>query len=146
MGFGSVSLVLHALRGLFGVQPRDDFSSGWNGESRQPSRAPAGQKSIVRFTPKAIAELHKAQQEERKPYLRVGVVRAGPTGYMYDMKFDDRTSADDYTDNVDGITVVVNRLQALYIEGSTVDWQTTEDGRQGFVFDNPNAEIAPQPN
>jgi iron-sulfur cluster assembly protein len=138
MGF--VNLLLHALRRLFGAQPTSHFSSDWNGDRQQSSRASAGRKSIVRFTPKAIAELHKAQPQDGERYLRVGVSGGGPTGYIYDLKFDVEMNANDYTDNVDGITVVVNRLQAIYLEGVTIDWQIWSNGQQGFWFDNPNAD------
>lgn len=63
---------------------------------------------------------------------------------MYDLKFDDRVSRDDdYLDEQNGIQIVVDKRSALFLEGATIDWQTTPDGRQGFHFDNPNAVKSP---
>jgi iron-sulfur cluster assembly protein len=95
---------------------------------------------IVNLTPIAATKLRELQQQDGKPFLRVSVISEGPTGYMYDLKFDDEANAgNDYLDEMEGISVVVDKRSALFLEDATIDWQTTADGRQGFEFDNPNA-------
>jgi iron-sulfur cluster assembly accessory protein len=100
----------------------------------------AEQRAVVKLTPTAIAEFREAQKQDGKPFLRVGVVSGGSTGFMYDLKFDDQINIEnDYLSDVDGIKVVVDKRSALFLEGATIDWQITPDGQQGFRFDNPNA-------
>jgi iron-sulfur cluster assembly accessory protein len=110
-------------------------------ESRQPKVETAAEEyTVVKLTPAAIAHFREAQKEDGKPFLRVAVVSGGSTGFMYDLKFDDQINDEnDYFDDMDGIKVVVDKRSALFLEGATIDWQTTADGRQGFHFDNPNA-------
>jgi len=59
---------------------------------------------------------------------------------MYDLQFDNQLDADeDYADDSHGFVILVDRRSALLIEGTSIDWQVTDDGREGFQFDNPNA-------
>jgi iron-sulfur cluster insertion protein len=110
-----------------------------NGGSPENIASKVKQQAVVTLTPAAVAKLHEAKQPG-KPYLRVSVVRHGATSFMYDLKFDDRLSVDnDYIHEANGITTVVDKTSAILLEGATIDWQTTSDGRQGFQFDNPNA-------
>jgi iron-sulfur cluster assembly protein len=100
----------------------------------------AKQHSVVKLTPTAIAKVREAQEQDGKPYLRVSVVSGGSTGFMYDLKFDDRMSVEnDNVDELGGIKVLVDKKSAVFLEGATIDWQTTPDGLEGFHFDNPNA-------
>jgi Fe-S cluster assembly iron-binding protein IscA len=45
----------------------------------------------------------------------------------------------DLVDQLDRITVIVDQTNDLFVQGASIDWQITEDGKQGFHFDNPNA-------
>jgi len=99
-------------------------------------------KQVVKFTPTALARLHKIQREfsVEEAHLRVAVVAAPTGGFVYDMKFDPQSDpTNDYQFAYDGIQVVVDKRSSLFLEGATIDWQITADGRQGFKFDNPNA-------
>ena len=59
---------------------------------------------------------------------------------MYDLRFENQFDADeDYVDDSHGFKIIVDRKSALLIDGSSIDWQVTDDGREGFKFDNPNA-------
>jgi iron-sulfur cluster assembly protein len=100
----------------------------------------AEQKKVVGLTPAAVAKLRDALRRDGKPYVRVGVVSGGTTGFMYDLKLDNVLDGDnDYLDGSDGVEVIVDKRSALFLYGATVDWKTAADGRQGFSFDNPNA-------
>lgn len=101
----------------------------------------AEQHVVVKFTSDAVDKIREIQKQDRKPFLRVSVISGGPTGFMYDLTFDDRINVErDYVDDADGIRIVVDKRSALFLEGCTIDWETTADGRQGFRFNNPNAE------
>jgi iron-sulfur cluster assembly protein len=96
-------------------------------------------RSVVSITPAAIAKLLEVRKPEQ-PFVRVGVKGGGVTGFMYDMKFDNEISTEgDYVDETDGVTVVVDKKSALYLEGTTIGWRSTPEGKHGFTFENPNA-------
>ncbi len=91
---------------------------------------------------RAASEVKKVLQEQKQPettLLRVRVVGGGCSGFSYDLRFDD--TFDETLDSKyehHGVTVVVDKKSALYLDGTTVDYY---DGleKRGFTFDNPNA-------
>lgn len=91
---------------------------------------------------KAAGEVKRIMQEqkiEEGTMLRVGVTGGGCSGFSYALGFDKQY--DDKADSkVDqhGVTLVVDKKSALYLDGTTVDFY---DGleKRGFTFDNPNA-------
>ena len=98
------------------------------------------QRQVVSLTAAALAKVRDFQQQAGKRFLRVGVKSGGPTGFMYELHLDDRySSADDYLYEQSGVSIVVYRKSALFIEGTSIDWQVLDDGQQGFHFDNPQA-------
>jgi iron-sulfur cluster assembly protein len=100
-------------------------------------------KAVVTLTPAALARIREVQQRDGRAYMRVSVVNGGPTGYMYDMRMDDKFDPKaDYLNETDSVKVVVDMRSSLFLNGATIDWQTTSDGRQGFKFDNPNSVSA----
>jgi iron-sulfur cluster assembly accessory protein len=109
-----------------------------------PASTPHKLKEVVKFTPQALAKLREVQSKDGKPYLRVLVKSGGSTGYMYDMKMDDQYDPkSDFLNEQESIKIIVDMRSSLYLDGTTIDWQTTPDGRQGFKFDNPNAVKEP---
>ena len=106
------------------------------------------QQAIKKF-PEAMHAAMDRLMEEVKRYqkehdfgeevvLRIGIAAGGCSGFSYTLNFDDN-----FDDKVDskydchGVAVVVDKKSALYLDGTTVDWQDNERG-QGFSFDNPN--------
>lgn len=96
----------------------------------------------VALTEKAATEVKKIMQEQKfdeGTVLRVGVAGGGCSGFQYSLGFD--KGWDEKTDSkydFHGVTVVVDKKSALYLDGTTVDFY---DGleKRGFTFDNPNA-------
>ncbi len=96
----------------------------------------------VALTEKAANEVKKIMQEqkfEEAMVLRVGDAGGGFSGFQYSLGFD--KGWDEKTDSkydYHGVTVVVDKKSALYLDGTTVDFY---DGleKRGFTFDNPNA-------
>jgi iron-sulfur cluster assembly protein len=71
--------------------------------------------------------------------LRVGVAGGGCSGFSYALGFDQ--SFDEKADakyDCHGVTMVVDKKSALYLDGTTVDFYEGLDKR-GFTFTNPNA-------
>lgn len=91
---------------------------------------------------RAANEVKKVLQEQNQPeamLLRVRVVGGGCSGFSYDLRFD--TCYDEKADSKyehHGVTVVVDKKSALYLDGTTVDYYEGLEKR-GFTFDNPNA-------
>lgn len=96
----------------------------------------------LQLSERAASEVKKIiaeQKLEPETVLRVGVTGGGCSGFSYslgfDKEFDEKT---DSRSEQHGITVVVDKKSALYLDGTTVDFY---DGleKRGFTFDNPNA-------
>jgi len=96
----------------------------------------------VNLSEKAASEVKKIIQDqklEEGTNLRVSVVGGGCSGFSYKLEFD-RTYDEKADSKYDyhGVSVVVDKKSALYLDGTTVDFY---DGleKRGFTFDNPNA-------
>lgn len=96
----------------------------------------------ITLSEKAATEIKKVLQEQKQPettLLRIRVVGGGCSGFSYDLRFD--TDFDEKADSKyehHGVTVVVDKKSALYLDGITVDYYEGLEKR-GFTFDNPNA-------
>lgn len=96
----------------------------------------------VMLSERAAIEIKRALQEQQATedtVLRIGVAGGGCSGFEYRLAFD--KSFDEKTDSKSeqhGVTVVVDKKSALYLDGTTVDFY---DGleKRGFTFNNPNA-------
>ena len=95
----------------------------------------------ITLTERAAAEVTKIiteQSLDEETFLRVGVTAGGCSGFSYSLGFDKA-----YDENIDsrslqhGVTVVVDKKSALYLDGSSVDFFEGLEKR-GFTFDNPN--------
>lgn len=69
--------------------------------------------------------------------LRVGVKKAGCSGYAYTLDYADAANADDAVYESHGAKVIVAREHLSALDGLTVDFQ--RDGlNEAFRFQNPN--------
>lgn len=96
----------------------------------------------VALTEKAAHEVKRIMDEQKlEPgmVLRVGVAGGGCSGFQYSLGFDNK-----FDEKIDsryeyhGVTLVVDKKSALYLDGTTVDFYEGLEKR-GFTFDNPNA-------
>jgi iron-sulfur cluster assembly protein len=96
----------------------------------------------VLLTEKAAGEVKRIMQEQKLEegmVLRVGVAGGGCSGFSYSLGFDNHFDEKvDSKNEFHGVTVVVDKKSALYLDGTTVDFY---DGleKRGFTFENPNA-------
>ena len=96
----------------------------------------------VTLSEKAASEVKRIMDDQKidpGTVLRVGVAGGGCSGFQYSLGFD--KNFDDKVDSkydYHGVTVVVDKKSALYLDGTTVDFY---DGleKRGFTFENPNA-------
>jgi len=96
----------------------------------------------VALTERAAKEVKKIIEDQKMDaatLLRVGVAGGGCSGFQYslgfDQKFDEKV---DSKYDCHGISLVVDKKSALYLDGTTVDFYEGLEKR-GFTFDNPNA-------
>lgn len=85
---------------------------------------------------KRIAAL--AAQEGENAMLRVSVRGGGCSGFSYDFSFDDAATNDDIKIEKDGVTVLIDAVSLMYLEGSQIDFVDDLIG-QSFQITNPNA-------
>ena len=96
------------------------------------------------LTEVAAREVQKAMESqsfENNMVLRVGVTGGGCSGFSYALGFDKADNVDTSTDSrfdCHGVSVVVDKKSALYLDGTTIDYHEGID-RRGFTFENPNA-------
>ena len=70
--------------------------------------------------------------------LRISVQPGGCSGLRYQLFFDERELDGDLTTDFGGVTVVVDRMSAPYLNGAMIDFVDSIE-KQGFTIDNPNA-------
>ena len=96
----------------------------------------------ITLTERAAVEVKRIldeQKYETGTFLRVGVTGGGCSGFSYALGFDKQydEKADAKLDQ-HGVTVVVDKKSALYLDGTAVDFYEGLEKR-GFTFENPNA-------
>jgi len=101
----------------------------------------AGQ-PVVTLTPAAIRQVKRQQEKTGKvgQYLRLGVRGGGCSGLSY--VIDNETEPDpdfDLTYDQEDVKVVVDRKSALFLKGSTLDYNIKNLMEGGFTFDNPQS-------
>lgn len=70
--------------------------------------------------------------------LRIAVQPGGCAGLRYNLFFDDRSLDGDLTVDFGGVSLIVDRMSAPYVQGATIDFVDSIE-KQGFTIDNPNA-------
>lgn len=98
-------------------------------------------KPIVQLTDRAAVELKAYLGKQGKPgaALRIFVTAGGCSGLSYGMVVDDKVNDDDYSIDVGGAKVLVDRSSAPFIAGSVIDYKAEKLMGGGFVVNNPNA-------
>ena len=94
----------------------------------------------VKLTSDAAAKIKSLMEAENaEMVLRLGVKRAGCSGYAYDMFFDSVVDPTDVVNETDGVRVAVDAQSVEMVEGAVIDFK--DDGLQGagFAIDNPTA-------
>ncbi len=83
-----------------------------------------------------VIAIRKEESIENKMGLRLRVVGGGCSGFSYDLYFDESTSIDS-SFNQDGISLLVDHMSMMYLDGTEIDYVEGLMGA-GFKFNNPN--------
>ena len=96
---------------------------------------------LLTLTPKAIEMVKEAMVAEKlEGYgLRVFVQGGGCAGFQYGLDFDNAARPGDFEYEFDGLTVFVDPMSAMHLEGTSIDYVMGISGA-GFKFNNPNAK------
>ena len=94
----------------------------------------------VNLTEVAQTKVHTLLEQEGRTdlHLRIAVQPGGCSGLIYQLYFDERVLDGDAVRDFDGVEVIVDKMSAPYLDGSTIDFEDTIE-KQGFSIDNPNA-------
>ena len=87
-----------------------------------------------------IAELLGSQEDAEGQALRVAVRGGGCSGFQYALAFD-RAKDDDNVFEVDGVSVIVDKVSMQFVFGSEVDYVEGLQGA-GFQVNNPSVVAA----
>jgi iron-sulfur cluster assembly accessory protein len=87
-----------------------------------------------------IGELLGGQEGSEGQALRVAVRGGGCSGFQYALAFD-KAKEDDHVFEVDGVSVVVDKVSMQFVIGSEVDYVEGLQGA-GFQVNNPNVVAA----
>jgi iron-sulfur cluster insertion protein len=79
-----------------------------------------------------------SDDDEASMALRMYIIGGGCSGFQYGFGFDSNIQEDDYVIENDGVRVVVDAMSYQYLEGSTLDYESSLIGSR-FVVLNPNA-------
>lgn len=97
---------------------------------------------MITLTPSAAQEVKRLMAQEQKPNLglRLGVKGGGCSGFSYVLALEEANPKQyDTVFEQDGLKVLVDAKSHLYLDGTTIDYQSGLQGA-GFQFSNPMAK------
>lgn len=97
----------------------------------------------IEISEKAAQHINKLSAQKGTPAggLRLGVKGGGCSGLSYFIDWAAEPSKFDHVIEKDGARVFVDPKSAVFLQGTTIDWQQTLM-QSGFVFKNPNVKSA----
>jgi iron-sulfur cluster assembly protein len=104
------------------------------------SETPQAAISLTEKAVEKIGELLGGNQEAADQALRVAVRGGGCSGFQYALAFD-RPKDDDNVFEVDGVSVIVDKVSMQFVFGSEIDYVEGLQGA-GFQVNNPNVVAA----
>jgi iron-sulfur cluster insertion protein len=96
---------------------------------------------MITITEAAEARIREILAEENTPglKLRVFVQGGGCSGMSYGFTLDEAVGEDDWTLDVNGVTVLVDSMSGQYLQGARIDFRDDVMGAT-FSIDNPQAQ------
>ena len=94
---------------------------------------------MITLTPSAAKQVKHSAKESNLDGLplRLACTRMEDGSFHYGMGFDDVKEAD-ITHTSEGIDVIVSVTANEFMNGTTVDFVALEEGKEEFIFMNPN--------
>ena len=97
--------------------------------------------NMITLTDNAVLKIKDILAEENNPNikLRVFVQGGGCSGFQYGFTLDDIQNGDDFDITINGVTLLVDSMSSMYLQGATIDYKDELMG-SSFSINNPNAE------
>ncbi len=94
---------------------------------------------MITITEKAAEKVREIAAEDglEGQGIRLRILGGGCAGFNYDLYFEDKPTDTDETFEDKGVTMVVDQLSVLYLDGTEIDFVEGLYGA-GFKFNNPN--------
>ena len=99
---------------------------------------------MINLTETAVNEIKRVIEENTLPEntgIRLGIKGGGCAGFTYVFDFDNKAGEFDEEFESLGIRIFVDKKSLIYIDGTTVDFNTSLMDR-GFKFNNPKANAS----
>jgi iron-sulfur cluster assembly protein len=94
----------------------------------------------VSLTEKAARQIRKQLDKRGQGIgLKLGVKKAGCSGFAYVLDYADQLAADDVVHEEHGVKVVIGGADVPYLNGIELDYRR-EGINEAFVFNNPNVK------
>ncbi len=91
-------------------------------------------------TDSAVLALKKSKLSENAPYIRIGVLGSGCSGYSYSIQFELKDpKSKDFIFIFDTLKILIDNKSIMYLNNTTLDYENTLI-KKGFKFNNPNAK------
>ena len=96
---------------------------------------------MIVVTDSAKDKMREILAEENDPSLKVRafVQGGGCSGFQYGFTLDTEQGEDDFTIDLDGVSLLVDAMSAQYMSEATIDWETSIRG-SNFKISNPQAQ------
>jgi iron-sulfur cluster insertion protein len=98
---------------------------------------------MIKITDNAVKKIKEIILEENNSNikLRVGVQGGGCSGMQYFFTLDEEQNEDDFTLDVNDVSVLVDSISSQYLTGAVIDYVDNIYG-SNFSIDNPNAQTS----
>ncbi len=84
---------------------------------------------LVNLTDAAVRRARELSAQYEKPYFRVAARFSDSTGLICELKVDDHVDLkNDYIDQSQGVTVVVDLKTSMFLKEATIDWRPAPAG------------------
>ena len=99
-------------------------------------------KPAIQVTPAAIERVRFliAKQQKADIALRIGVKGGGCSGLSYTLTLDENATDRDFTYEIDGLRVLVDKKSARFLDGVQLDYTVANLLEGGWKWTNPNAQ------
>lgn len=94
--------------------------------------------TVTQSAAKRITDIITMQKLDDDYFFRLTVEGGGCSGFQYKMDMDNSIADDDLVFEKNGTKTVIDAISAPYLDGSTLDYQTSLGGSMMKVI-NPNA-------
>lgn len=96
--------------------------------------------TVVTITPAAETKFKEFLRDSPGDHIRLSIKDNGENGFEYALNLESPPiPSGAVVQDCQGFTLAVSPRDLVYVEGSTIDWETRLNEPDGFKFDNPNA-------